>query len=161
MPTVRKGGGPRRAATALALVLGGFPMASAPHAGTVTPATEALLKSSSYIYAATQRRDGRLSEFAPVWFVWEDGRIFFTTSPGSWKARRIARGSPLTIRVGTEDGPTLVGRATQVTDPALVDRMGRAYNEKYWIAWLGFFRPRSERVTAGKTIAYLVDVEER
>jgi hypothetical protein len=48
-----------------------------------------------------------------------------------------------------------------VTDPALIDRMGRAYNDKYWIAWLGFFRPRSARVSAGKTVAYLVDVEEQ
>jgi hypothetical protein len=93
--------------------------------------------------------------------MWDDGKVFFTTSPDSWKAKRIARGSPVTIRVGSETGPTLVGKATPVTDPAFIDRMGRAYNDKYWIAWLGFFRPRSERVTGGKTVAYLVDVQER
>ena len=38
------------------------------------------------------------------------------------------------------------GTAEPVTDPALVDRMGEAYAKKYWIAWLGLFKPRSARV---------------
>ena len=38
--------------------------------------------------------------------------------------------------------------------------MGQAYRDKYWIAWMGLFRPRSERVTSGKTVAYLVEVTE-
>jgi PPOX class probable F420-dependent enzyme len=162
MTSVGEGGRPGRAMAALALALGGLASMVAPsRAGTVSPATEELLRSSSYIYTATQRKDGSLSSFAPVWFAWDGGRIFFTTEPDSWKARRIARGSALTIRVGSKTGPTLVGRPARVTDPALVDRMGQAYSAKYWIAWLGLFRPRSSRVSAGKTVAYLVDVEEQ
>lgn len=134
-------------------------MATASRAATLSPATEDLLRSSSYIYVATQRKDGQQSSASPVWFMWDDGKVFFTTSPESWKAKRIARGSPLTIHVGSTDGPKLTGKARQVKDPALVDRMGQAYSDKYWIAWLGLFRPRSDRVTAGKTAAYLVDVE--
>ena len=136
-------------------------MVTASRAGTVSPATEELLRSSSYVYVATQRKNGELSEAAPVWFVYDDDRIFFTTGPETWKAKRIARGSPLTIHVGSRTGPTLVGKATQVTDAALIERMGRAYGDKYFIAWLGFFRPRSGRVAAGKTVAYLVDVDEQ
>jgi general stress protein 26 len=149
-------------AIALAVVLGGLAsMATTSRAGTVSPATKELLRTSSYIYTATTRKGGALSESVPIWFVYDGERIFFTTSPESWKAKRIARGSPLTINVGSKTGPTLVGKATQVTDPAVIDRMGQAYSDKYWIAWLGLFRPRSDRVTAGKTVAYLVDVEER
>lgn len=135
-------------------------MATDSGAGSVSPATKELLRSSSYLYVATVRKSGELSDAAPIWFYYDGDQIFFTTEPGSWKAKRIARGSPLTIRVGSRTGPTLVGKATKVTDPALIDRMGRAYSEKYWIAWLGLFRPRSARVTAGKTVAYLVDIEE-
>ena len=134
-------------------------MATASRAATLSPATEDLLRSSSYIYVATQRKDGQQGSASPIWFMWDDGKIFFTTGPESWKAKRIARGSPLTVHVGSADGPRLAGKARQVKDPALVDRMGRAYGDKYWIAWLGLFRPRSDRVTAGKTVAYLVDVE--
>jgi len=156
-----QGSGAARAAIALTVVLGGLvSMVTASPAGTVSPATQELLRSSSYIYVATQRKNGELSEAAPIWFVYDGDEIFFTTGPESWKAKRIARGSPLTIHVGSRTGPMLVGKATKVTDPALIDRMGRTYSDKYWIAWLGLFRPRSERVTAGKTVAYFVDVEE-
>ena len=37
-------------------------------------------------------------------------------------------------------------------DPALAARMGPIYDRKYWISRLGFFRPRAERVRAGKTV---------
>jgi general stress protein 26 len=129
-------------------------------AASIAPATEAALRSSDLIYVATQRKSGERSSAAPIWFFYEDGKLFFTTSPTSWKAKRIARGSPLYISVGSADGPALIGTAERVTDPALVDRMGDAYSKKYWIAWMGFFRPRSGRVTDGKTNAYLVTLSE-
>ena len=135
-------------------------MVTASRAGTVSPKTKELLQSSSYIYTATQRKSGETSESVPIWFMWDGERVFFTTAPESWKAKRIARGSPLFINVGSKDGPKLRGKATKVTDPPLVDRMGQAYSDKYWIAWMGLFRPRSDRVTSGKTVAYLVDVTE-
>src|SRR5262245_53319857 len=130
----RQGRGRARAAVALAVALGGLTiMVTASRAGTVSPATKELLRSSSYIYTATQRKSGEESTSVPVWFVYDGDKIFFTTGPESWKAKRIARGSPLLINVGSKDGPRLVGKATQVTDPALVERMGQAYSSKYWI----------------------------
>lgn len=130
-------------------------------AASIAPATEAALRSADLIYVATQRKNGERSSAAPIWFFYEGGgKLFFTTSPTAWKAKRIARGSPLYISVGSADGPTLTGTAEHVSDPALVDRMGEAYGKKYWIAWMGFFRPRSSRVTEGKTNAYLVTLTE-
>ena len=120
------------------------------------PATEAALRTSDLIYVATRRRNGALSSIKPIWFYYDGGTIFFSTSPDSWKAKRLAAGSPLYIWVGSEGGPFVEGRAERVTDPALIDRMGAAYAQKYWIAWLGFFKPRSARVTEGKTNAYVV-----
>jgi general stress protein 26 len=128
---------------------------SAP-AAELPAATEEALRDSSNIYVATRRRNGALSSIKPVWFYYDDGKIFFTTEPNSWKAKRIAAGSPLYIWVGKEGGPFVQGTATQVTDPALIDRMGKAYADKYWIAWMGLFKPRSSRVSSGKTNAYLV-----
>jgi PPOX class probable F420-dependent enzyme len=147
--------------TVTALVLGGLGlMATHVRGGNLAPATEELLQSASYIYVATQRKNGELGSFSPIWFTYDQGKIFFTTAPESWKAKRLGKSGPVTIRVGTEDGPVVTGIAQQVTDPAYVDRMGKAYNDKYWIAWMGFFRPRSERVSEGKTIAYVVEPEE-
>ena len=125
-------------------------------AASLPPATETALRSSDLIYVATRRHNGALSAIKPIWFYYDDGKIFFTTSPDSWKAKRIAAGSPLYIWVGSAQGPFVEGTAEPVTDPALIDRMGEAYGKKYWIAWLGFFKPRSDRVTSGKTNAYVV-----
>lgn len=125
-------------------------------AADLPPATQTALRESKEIYVATRRKNGALSEIKPIWFYYDDGKIFFTTSPDSWKAKRIAAGSPVYIWVGKEGGPFVQGSAEPVTDAALIDRMGEAYAQKYWIAWMGLFKPRSSRVTEGKTVAYLV-----
>jgi PPOX class probable F420-dependent enzyme len=110
------------------------------------------LRSSKQIYIATRRADGSQSKVVPVWFMYDGDAIYFTTAPESHKARRLAKGSPLLIWVGRADGPHLVARAELLRDPALAAKMAPVYDQKYWISWLGFFRPRPERVQAGKTL---------
>jgi hypothetical protein len=150
-----------RRAAGFAFPLGIVLMAGVSPARADLPAsTEDALRTSSEIYVATRRGDGKPSSAKPIWFYYlGDGKLFFTTSPGSWKEKRIARGSPLYIWVGSKNGPYVLGEAKESTDPAFIDRMGRSYAEKYWIAWLGFFKPRSSRVTEGKTKAYLVTLQ--
>lgn len=123
----------------------------------LAPDVQRSLRESKEILVATRRKSGTRSTIAPIWF-WYDGgdELFFTTSPRSWKARRLVRGSPLYVWVGSERGPFLVGTAEPLTDPATIERMGEAYARKYWIAWLGFFRPRANRVADGRTVAYRV-----
>lgn len=123
-------------------------------------ATREALAKAKLIYVATQRKSGERSTSAPVWFIYENDAIYSTTSPDSWKAKRIARGSPLYIWVGSENGPFVLGTAEKITDPAVIAHMGDLYADKYWIAMLGFFRPRPERVAAGKTVAYKVTLSD-
>lgn len=137
---------------------------SAPGAGSAAPAAggaisaeaRRLLATASLLYVATRRRNGERSSVAPIWFHWDGSEVFFTTSPASWKARRLRRGSPLYVWIGSADGPFAVGGATPVVDAETIARMGEAYAKKYWIAWLGFFRPRPDRVADGRTLAYRV-----
>lgn len=116
------------------------------------PDLEALLRSADHLYVATVRADGTVSKKVPVWFTYDGEAIYFTTVPDSHKARRLRKGSPLHVWIGSADGPHFVARAELLADPALAERMAPAYNQKYWIAWLGFFRPRAARVAAGKTL---------
>jgi nitroimidazol reductase NimA-like FMN-containing flavoprotein (pyridoxamine 5'-phosphate oxidase superfamily) len=95
----------------------------------------------------------------PVWFWWDGTHLYFTTSPDSHKAKRIRRGSPMLVSTAGDAGPFVEGRAEIIDDLDVVARMGEAYNEKYWIAWLGFFRPRPDRVAEGKTVAVRVTFE--
>ena len=110
------------------------------------------LKTESYIYVATRRMNGQWSTAAPVWFMYDGENLYFTTAPSSHKAHRIHRGSPVKIWVGQKDGPSFEGKAQLVKDGPLAERMGKFYSDKYWIAWLGFFKPRPARVGSGKTL---------
>jgi PPOX class probable F420-dependent enzyme len=116
------------------------------------PALAEALRNAKQIWVATRRRDGTSSKAVPVWFMADGDALYFSTGPDSHKARRITRGSPLLVWVGRADGPHFVGRAELVRDPAVAARMAPVYDRKYWISWLGFFRPRPERVRDGKTV---------
>lgn len=124
--------------------------------------TIAQLQTAKEIHVSTQRRSGEWSGAAPVWFWYADGVIYLTASPSSYKARRILDGrDTVRIAIGGQDGPTLTGRAEIFTDAAIVERMGEAYSDKYWLAWLGFARPRVSRVESGKTVAIRVTPDAR
>jgi PPOX class probable F420-dependent enzyme len=116
------------------------------------PALADALRNAKQIWVATRRKDGRPSKAVPVWFMVDGDAIYFATGPESHKVRRIARGSPLLVWVGRADGPHFVGRAELVRDPAIAERMAPVYDRKYWISWLGLFRPRPARVREGKTV---------
>jgi hypothetical protein len=118
---------------------------------------KAALQAESYIYVATRRLNGEWSTSAPVWFMYDGEAIYFTTAPSSHKAHRIHRGSPVRIWIGKKDGPFFEGQAQFIRrNPSLVNRMAEVYKQKYWLAWLGFFRPRPRRVGSGKTLVVKV-----
>ena len=137
---------------ALTVVVLGAAVAGAGFAPDVVTA----LESSKNLYVATRRKDGTPSTVSPIWFMFDGEAIYFTTVPTSHKAKRIARGSPLLVWVGSEQGPHFVGTAEILRDPALAERMAPAYDRKYWISWLGFFRPRADRIRDGKTVVVKV-----
>jgi hypothetical protein len=136
---------------AAAGALGGLVAMTAARAG-FAPDVVAALETSKQIYVATKRADGTQSKVVPVWFMFDGNAIYFATGPDSYKARRVRRGSPLLVWVGSSDGPHFEGRAELSNDPDLATRMAPVYVQKYWIAWLGLFRPDPERVRSGKTV---------
>jgi nitroimidazol reductase NimA-like FMN-containing flavoprotein (pyridoxamine 5'-phosphate oxidase superfamily) len=120
-------------------------------------AMQTALQAESYIYVATRRLNGEWSTSAPVWFMYDGEAIYFTIAPSSHKAHRIHRGSPVRIWIGKKDGPVFEGTARFIRgNPSLVNRMAEVYKQKYWLAWLGFFRPRPRRVGSGKTLVVKV-----
>jgi hypothetical protein len=104
------------------------------------------------IHVATERKDGTRSDAAPVWFALIDNAIWFSTSPDSHKAERIARGSPVYVSVLGKNGPFIKTKAEISKDGAIADQLGEIYAKKYWMAWLGLFRPSRARVESGKIV---------
>ena len=65
--------------------------------------------------------------------------LYFTTAPGTWKAKRAARGGVMHVHAGRRGGVYLRGRMTLLRDPAVAARMRPVYRRRYWLAWLGLF----------------------
>ena len=111
------------------------------------------LAKGTYIYIATVRKDGNQSRAVPVWFITtSDNQILIETSPTSWKAKRIRRGSPALVWIGERSGPALIAKAEIVTDKTLQDQVIAEYPRKYLLARIGFARPTRAKLDSGQIV---------
>ncbi len=131
-------------------------VAASAKAGALPDDVRSALGTQKEIWVATRRADGSRSSAAPIWFWWDGNVLYLSTGPDTHKAKRIRKGSPVFVAVRGKDGPFFEGTPEIVTDLQLVERLGAEYAKKYWIAWLGLFRPRAARVSAGKTMVVRV-----
>jgi hypothetical protein len=134
-------------ALAIAVVSAVLVLAASSARSDTSPRDVKALQAASLIYIATVRKDGNQSKNTPVWFITtKDNQVLIETSPTSWKAKRIRRGSPAIIWIGKADGPAFVGKAEIVTDQALQDQVIEEYPRKYLLARIGFARPTREKI---------------
>ena len=113
---------------------------------------EAFAKSKT-VNIATVRKDGNQSKSTPVWFTTTaDNVLLIETGPNSWKAKRIRRGSPAIIWIGSVTGPAFVGKAEITKDPDLENRIIADYPQKYWEARVGLFQPTKEKFDSEKIV---------
>lgn len=112
------------------------------------------LSKASIIYIATVRKDGNQSTPAPVWFtVTPDHLVLIQTQPGTWKAKRIRRGSPVIVWIGKKHGPAFVGKAEITSDPAVPRQIVQDYPKRYLIVRFGIHKPTQEMFDKGEVIA--------
>jgi len=112
------------------------------------------LSTATYIYIATVRKDGNQSTPAPVWFTTTPSHIvLIETRPDSWKAKRIRRGSPAIVWIGTPQGPALIGKAEITSDAAVLSRIITDYPQRYILARIGYTRPTQEKFDKGQVVA--------
>ena len=116
-------------AAALAIVLAAW----AAHVE-ISKRDKQVLSKSQLIYIATVRKDGNQSKAAPVWFTVsaDSNAILIHTGPDSWKAKRIRRGSPVLVWIGSADGPAFIGEAEITSDAALQKKILGDFVGKYW-----------------------------
>ncbi|MDP9243764.1 MAG: pyridoxamine 5'-phosphate oxidase family protein [Chloroflexota bacterium] len=85
-------------------------------------------------FLGTSRPDGR-PHAAGIGAIWLDGDLYFTSGPGTQKARNLATNPACTISVRLE-GIDLVfeGRAIRVTDEPTLEKAAAVYQEGGWPA---------------------------
>jgi len=93
------------------------------------------LTNSHGYWRATVRPDHR-PHVMPVWAVWLDGAVWFSTAVGSRKGRNLLIEPRCSITTEDPREPVVVdGEARAVVDPALLERFLRASNDKYDVAY--------------------------
>src|ERR1035438_154486 len=85
-------------------------------------------------FRGTVRPDGR-PHAAGIGAVWHEGDLYFTSGPGTRKARNLASNPACTISVKLPGlDLTLDGTATRVTGPAILERVAGIYRDIGWPA---------------------------
>jgi len=97
-------------------------------------AEERLVRSHDF-WLATVGRDGT-PHLMPVWALWHDGQLWFSSSNGSRKARNLSQEPRCTVSTDNPLEPVVVqGRARRVDDTDHLRTMLEAENAKYGTAY--------------------------
>jgi general stress protein 26 len=89
------------------------------------------LRSMREIWVTTASAGGR-PDAVPVWFWWDGDHVYFTTKAASRKARNLAHEPAIVLHNGDGADPIIIkGEAEVVTEAAELERLDRAYAEKY------------------------------
>ncbi len=89
-----------------------------------------MAKARSYWICST-RPDGR-PHAAPVWGVWYEGVLYFSTDTESRKARNLAARPDVVVHLESgDDSVILEGVVEVITDRTLLRQVGKAYAQKY------------------------------
>ncbi|HZS08115.1 MAG TPA: pyridoxamine 5'-phosphate oxidase family protein [Blastocatellia bacterium] len=103
-------------------------------------ATERLEGARNY-WLSTTRPDGR-PHAMPVWGVWLDDRLWFSTGKESRKARNIAANPNCVVCSDFGDEAVIIeGVVESITDPVLYRQFAEAYEAKYQWDMEGFAEP--------------------
>jgi len=85
-------------------------------------------------FLGTSRPDGR-PHAAAIGAVWLDGDLYFTSGPGTRKARNLAANPACTVSVRLEGIDLILeGEATRVEDRSTLERVAGLYREGGWPA---------------------------
>lgn len=116
-------------------------------------AEERLTAARNY-WICTTRADGR-PHAMPVWGLWSDGAVMFSTDSQSYKGRNLAARPDIVVHLESGDEVVVVeGRAEWVTQAGLPDSFVGDYAEKYGHTLdvtdpaFGFYRVAPVRVLA-------------
>ena len=75
--------------------------------------------------------DGR-PHVKPVWRIWFDGRLYFSTSPKSVSGLNLSTRNSIAIHLESGDDVVILeGKAEPVTDGKLLSKLDEAYFAKY------------------------------
>jgi nitroimidazol reductase NimA-like FMN-containing flavoprotein (pyridoxamine 5'-phosphate oxidase superfamily) len=92
---------------------------------------QARIRKSHNYWIATSRADGT-PHVMPVWGIWVDAVFYFSTGRNSRKARNLAENPRCVVcNEQAHEAVVVEGTAEEITDTALLKRLGPHYSKKY------------------------------
>lgn len=92
---------------------------------------ERLIKNARNYWIGTSGPGGR-PHSAPVWAVWVDGVLYFSTGDESRKGRNIAKNPEITVHPEIDNEAVILdGAAQKISSPAKLKPVWRTYKTKY------------------------------
>ncbi|HLO13416.1 MAG TPA: pyridoxamine 5'-phosphate oxidase family protein, partial [Anaerolineales bacterium] len=89
------------------------------------------LRAFRSIWLSTTRPDGRLHA-VPVWYVWEEGNIYFISARHLQKSRNLAEQSWIVVHAGDGDDVIILeGPVEIVVSRIELERIDSLYQAKY------------------------------
>jgi PPOX class probable F420-dependent enzyme len=107
------------------------------------------LEQARNYWIVTHRPDGR-PHAAPVWGVWMDGRVCFSTSPDAVKARNLVADPRVVVHLDSADNVVILEGTAAPLDGADLGRADELYTAKYVVPRTG------ERIGIGTGPAWAV-----
>jgi PPOX class probable F420-dependent enzyme len=107
------------------------------------------LEQARSYWIVTHRPDGR-PHAAPVWGVWLDGRVCFSTSPAAVKARNLEADPRVVVHLESADNVVVLEGTAERLGGADLDRADELYAAKYVLPRTG------ERIGIGTGPAWAV-----
>jgi nitroimidazol reductase NimA-like FMN-containing flavoprotein (pyridoxamine 5'-phosphate oxidase superfamily) len=90
-----------------------------------------MLAAARNYWICTTRPDGR-PHAMPVSGLWLDDAVYFSTGRASRKAKNIAANAEVVVHLESGDEAVIIeGRAVEVSDAAVLQRVADAYEAKY------------------------------
>lgn len=123
----------------------GYGLVAAPADGSALPwaQVEQWLAAARGYWVCTTRADGR-PHAMPVWGLWRDGELWFSTDPASHKGRNLAARPQVVVHLESGDEVVVLeGVAERVQEPGALTGFDDAYDAKYEV------RPSSMGDAAG------------
>ncbi len=98
---------------------------------------EAFLRRERTVRLGTVSPNGE-PHVAPLWFLWDDGTMYFNSLKRSRRGRDLSHGSRVAAcldgghEYGELHGAVLYGTLAPIEDPDLGARVRKLFGEKYW-----------------------------